>query len=366
MGASVIAAAAGRGRTPIPPIPRPPLGPFPQPMDYDHALPFTPPTGPDLYFYRGNFCGLYMPGAPVIPGGNDRNPNLMMAALLDNYPRDWQKAYLQKYANAGYTHLQRSIGHSLYYGGSVQSHSELSKRAQGDYGLFADEWFIGGEALNRRDENVSYWKPVLAPIIDQLLAAGAIDHACVGWQLDQYNQPGNALIGIIAYIADALPSTIPLYTHWMNEALAWWRIVGRRPDGSEIGEIWTDRFGAFEVANRFDWWRVMGPYLTGGHHQGNCTMARTDPGLYTAKMADTLDYFAGRTDKGNMGQSRRNGVRNFALTAGEYVAQDVFDGTCTELEGDGVGYLLLCMRGWNGSHLSGYVNGARMPDGRRL
>lgn len=371
MGASAIAAAAGGGgRPPRPvPVPRAPLGPFPQPVNYHTTLGFTPPAGPDLHFYRGNFCGLTIPGAPVVPGCNGDNPETIMPCLLDNYPLEFQKTYLNAYAEAGYTHLQRSIGHSLYYGGTVQSHAELSNRAQGDYGLFCDEWFLGGEALKTPDQDAEYWRPILLPIIDQLLAASAIDHACVGWQLDQLNEhrPGNALISIITMVADALPREIPVFTHWMNEALAWWKVIGHRPDGSDIGEIWSDRYGAVEVVNRFTWWYALRPYLTGGHHQGDTTMARTNPKLYTDKMADTLDYFAGRPDKGFMGQSIRSGESvPFSMVAMEYVAQDVFDGDCSELEGDGVGYLLMCMRGWGDSHLGGYGNGARMPDGSRL
>lgn len=359
-----IAAAGGSGgggRPPLPPpVRRAPLGPFPRntPQPYRSTLAFAPPSGPDLYFHRANFCGLTIPGAPDVPGCNHDHPEVIMPCLLDNYPTSFQDQYLKQYAQT-YTHLQRSIGHSLFYGGSVQSHIELSKRAQG-YGLWCDEWFLGGEALKVNDQDATFWKPILDPIIGAMVAAGSIDTACVGWQLDQLNRsaPGNPLISIIAYVAGALPSSIPLYTHWMNEALAWWKTGG---------EIWTDKYQTINVEDRFTWWAAMQPYLTGGHHQGDTTLARTNPGLYQDKLCDTLDYFHGRTDKGNMGQSRRSGTpREFILTIGEDVAQDVFNGDCSELEGDGIGYLLMCTAGWNGAHPGGYNNGARLPNGDQL
>ena len=126
--------------------------------------------------------------------------------------------------------------------------------------------------------------------------------------------------------------------------------------------------GSTNVMNRFTWWWVMQPYLTGGHHQGDTQAALHQTREYQLSMRDTLDYFAGRTDKGNMGKSRRriDEGEDFRLTAFECSGQDQFDGKTSESVGDGVGYALMCTTGFNGSHLTGYGNGARMPDGSML
>lgn len=322
-------------------------------MTYDHVLPFTPPPPRTLEFYRGNFCGLQIPGAPLVPGGSS---DVMMAALLDNYPRDWQDRFLLAYAERGYSHLQRSIGHALHYGHSIAEHIELSQRAQA-VGLFCDEWFLCEEWGFFR-ATVDQWTPIMDPILDELLEADVVDHACVGWQLDKYNAPGNTLIAIIRYVAERIPQDVPLFTHWMNHALAWWKTGG---------EVWTDRYGSIDVVDRFTWWAAMQPYLTGAHHQGNTTEARRDPQLYQDKMKDTLDPFSGHTGKGNMGRSRRGGVeKDFALVAFESTAQDQFDGRCSEDEGDLVGYLLTCTTSYNGKGMSGFGNGSRMPSGDPL
>lgn len=341
---------------PPPLVPRAPLGPFPQPEIYDHVLPFTPPVGRDLWFYRGQFCGIRIPGAPVVPGSNPANPDLVMACLLDNYPREWQEAFLLKYAQDGYTHLQRSIGHSVYYGGSPASHVALSRLAQ-SYGLFCDEWFLGAEAFGDHDQDASYWQPIMDPIIDRLVGEGVVDTACVAWQMDQMQSgaPGNPTISIIAYVAGKLPQSVPLYTHWMNDALAWWRTGG---------QWWTDQYGDRFVHDRFSWWIAMQPYLTGGHHQGNTTLARQNPYVYQGKLRDTLNPF----NDGRMGRSQRNGRDvPFALTVFECTAQDQFDGSCSEDEGDLVGYILTCTKQDGGpGHMSGFGNGARLPSGKAL
>lgn len=339
-----------------PSISRAPLPAFPAGR-FDRVPPVAPPTGPDLLYYRGNFCGIRLPGAPVVPGGPaPSNADLVMACLLDNYPREWQDKFIDRYAGYGYTHLQRSIGHALNYGHSLADFIGLTKRAQAR-GLFADQWLLGAEALNAQDQDAGYWKPILDPIVDALIGAGAIDTACVGWQLDQFNEPGNPLISIIAYVGEKLPQSVPLYTHWVNEALAWWKTGG---------EVWSDKYQTVNVRDRFTWWQAMQPYLTGGHHQGDTTLARTDPTTYQDKLKDTLNPFCGDNGKGPMGRSKRNGDRNFLLTVFECTAQDQFDERCSEDQGDLTGYLLACTTSFNGQGMGGYGNGARNVNGSVL
>jgi hypothetical protein len=354
---------------------RAPLPPYPEPVDYKTVLPFTPPAGRDLHFYRGQFCGLRIPHAPTVPGSNGANPSCIMACLLDNYPPAIQEQFLDLYTAAGYTHLQRSLGHALGYGHSIDAYIALSKKAR-SVGLFCDHWFIANEFPGFQwNADASYWGPILDPYIDQLLDAGVVDLACPSWQMDQVmgGAPGNATISIIAHVAKKLPPAIPLYTHWMNEALAWWRKVGTNADGSDIGEVWSDEYQTIEVHDRFSWWYAMRYYLSGGHHQGNTRMLCKE---YQDRLCDTLDFFGDEDDrdtgKGDMGQSVRSGEpRPFALTVFECSAQDQFDDTpsnahaISEDEGDQRGYILMSTTSpWG--HLRGYGNGARRPDGSAL
>jgi hypothetical protein len=362
------ATPSGGGLGPMwPPVPRAGFGPYPQPIDYKNVLPFTPPAGRDLNFYRGQFCGLRLQNAPTVPGSNAANPSCIMAALLDNYPEDVQEDFLADYVQDGNTHLQRSLGHALGYGHSIESYIALSKKARSQYGLFCDHWFIANEFPGFQfNQDASFWGPKLEPFIDKLLGAGVVDCACPSWQMDQVmmSAPGNATISIIAYLAGKLPPSIPIYTHWMNEALAWWKTGG---------EVWSDQYQTINITDRFSWWYAMRFYLTGGHHQGNTRMLCKE---YQDRLCDTLDYFGdenGRdTGKGDMGQSLRTGTaRPFALTVFECSAQDQFDDTPTnpdaisEVEGDQRGYILMCTTSRWG-HMRGYGNGARRPNGTAL
>jgi hypothetical protein len=350
---------------------RAPLGANPQPVDYYTTLPFHPPPTRDLNFYRGNFCGIRIPGAPTVPGSNGANPECIMACLLDNYPPAIQEAFLQKYIDCGYTHLQRSLSHALGYGNTIESYIALSKKARAA-GLFCDQWLIANEFPGfRHDADWGYWSPQLMPYIKKMLDAGVMDLCCPSWQMDQVmgGAPGNPTISILAGVAKELPTTIPIYSHWVNEALAWWRAVAYGPNG-DVGEVWSDEYQTIEVHDRFSWWYCMRYYLTGGHHQGNTRMLVKE---YQDRLCDTLDYFGGDegrdTGKGDMGQSLRTGEpKPFLLTVFECSAQDQFDDTPTnahaisEDEGDQRGYLLCCTHPKFG-YVGGYGNGARMPDG---
>lgn len=285
-----------------------------------------------------------------------------MAALLDVYPDNIVEQYLETYSGY-YTHLQRSLSHALYYT-SFERFKVVSRRARSK-GLFNDNWLIANEFPGFRfNQDISFWGPLLDPYIDALLGEGLIDSACPSWQMDQVMQgaPGNATISIIAYIAKKLPRSIPLYTHWMNEAMAWWKTGG---------EVWTDPEHwptGILVDNRFNWWWAMQPYLTGAHHQGDTQAALHQTREVQSSLCDTLDYFAGKKDKGDMGRSHRrvDEGEDFRLNAFEETGQDQFNGVTDERTGDSVGYALACTRGFNNSHLSGYGNGARMPDGSIL
>lgn len=333
-----------RGATRPALVKRAPLPPFPAGA-YDRDPPVVP-AGPDRLFYRGNFCGIRVPGAPGVVGGPNftvpgGDTSLVMACLLDRYPLEWQGAFLERYASYGYTHLQMSVGHSAARGQSIDQYVATAKRAQA-MGLWVDHWFLGGgrddgmDTYAKRDQDVRYWKPLLDPWIDALLANEAMDCACVGWQLDQYNVPGAPMQSIIDYLADRLgPHHLPIGTHWVNEAGGWWA------DGG----------------NRFDWWKAQRNKLSWFHHQGDVNLSIPD---YQAKLVDTLNPFG----DGRMGTSGLFGDRPFGLVVYECSAQNQFDEQCSEDEGDARGFLLCCTKAR--TQVSGYGNGARRQDGSWL
>lgn len=328
-------------RIEVPLVQRAPLPQFP-PGSYDKTFPNLGPK--DKLTYRGQFCGLRVAGAPAVPEGvnftTTGQSDIIMAMHLDRYPEEWQHKILETYASYGYTHFQQSLGHSRAYGRTIKEYVATSKLIQ-SYGLFADHWFLGGPG-DPRDADAGYYAPVLQPYMDALKGESAIDTACVGWQLDGYNEPGAKIMSIIDYIASELvPHEIPIGTHWMNEAGAWWKT--------------NDTDG--RPRNRFEWWQWCRGRISFFHHQGSTTI---DIPLYQAKLVDTLAPFG----DGRMGTSGLFGDIPFKLVAFECSAQNQFDQKTTEAEGDLRSYLLCCTKGGHG--VQGYGNGCRSPEGFTL
>jgi hypothetical protein len=330
-------------RAPLPPIPG---GAFSE-GDFSRDLWFEPPKKPDLFWWRGNFCGLHMPNAPWVPGCEAKNQACVMACLLDRYPRTFQDEYLDTYASYGYTHLQRSVGHAVGAGVSVRDYLDLSRRAR-DRGLFLDHWFVAGPDCWGNDckyRDLDFWAPRLDPWIDALISAQVVDAVCVGWQLDGMFKAGDQCKAAIFHVADQfVPHKIPVATHWMNDAGGWWEDDGKQ--------------------DRFSWWREMRGHLSGVHLQLSTPAAGGTMANYQEAIRLVVDPFAGDTGRGVTGRSGLFGDRPYFCTMFEISGQDQFDGVTTEDLGDLVGYLTMCTR--SKMPVSGYGNGARRPDGSPL
>lgn len=345
-----------------PPAPRAPLPPPPAGA-YDRTLPFTPPTEPSVFFYRGNFCGVRVPGVAILEGmsgytlpgwranavGSGMNPPIM---ALDHFRYvaqgrwDDLEQILRTHQAAGYTHLQCSMCHAQLFGLSVDQYVEYCGRVR-QWVPFLDQWGIC-EDQGVKDAEWATWEPRLRPWLDAIHSNGLADLACVGWQLDSFNAPGDPIIGIIKGFANEFtPRGVPVGTHWVNEAGGWWQ-TGGSPQYPN-------------VVDRFTWWQAMRGFLSFFHHQGNVDM---DLGLYQAKLCDTLNPFG----DGRMGTSGLFGDRPYSLVVYECSAQAQFDvGSAhyqTEDQGDQRGFYLVCTHA--ASHAGGYGNGGRYPDGRAL
>ena len=65
--------------------------------------PLTPPVKPFQPCpreYRGNMCGVHIPGLPPIPGGAN-DPTLLLSWFLDRYPQEWRATAYETYRNIG-------------------------------------------------------------------------------------------------------------------------------------------------------------------------------------------------------------------------------------------------------------------------
>ncbi len=346
--------------------PPPPRGPLPaSPPNVDRELWFDIPSGPDKLFYRGNFCGIRVPGVPLLEGMAGRTvapwsenqapfcPPFMAGDVLfyaTHGQWDAVQEYFKVYAADGYTHWQANVCLAVEAALTRDEYFRVCRMAR-DAGIpFLDQWFLGG-VWGERDADAAYWRPIVKPWFDALVAEGLIDCACVGWQLDKFNtglprqiegREQAPIQSIVDMFADWCgPREIPLGTHWVNEAGVW-RVY------------WNGREFEFD---RFRGWKDQRNKVFFFHHQGDVDIPVD---LYQAKLKDTLDPFG----NGRMGTSGLFGDRPFGLVIYECSAQAQFDLRCSEDDGDLRGALLLYTKG--ATHAVGYGNGARRPDGGAL
>lgn len=360
--------------TPPPYQPRPPL-PAPPPGSYDSTLPFEPPATPTRDFYRGNFCGVRVPGIPLLPemsgytvpgwsanadDGRGLNPPIMALDITRYWhlDRGVVRAILDAHATRGYTHLQCSVGHAIAQGLSLKDYLAYCSYAKAIV-PYLDQWFLGGGPWLARDETSDYWRPLLQPWIAPLKAGHLADLACVGWQLDGYNtgdlrtisgynEPYPAIQSIVDYFAEQFTAVgIPIGTHWINHAGGWW---------SESDPYYQNADGTPAPDARFRWWNRQVNKVRYFHHQGDTNMVIPE---YQARLVDTLQPF---------GDGRMGAPNTFSLVIYEYTAQAQFDVDRdyyqTEDQGDQRGFYLACTVA--ASHVGGYGNGARRVDGTWL
>lgn len=325
---AAITAGASAPRCPI--RPRAPLPPFP-PGVYDNTLPFTPPATPDRLFYRGNFSGIWVPDSPKIPDGyNWTLPNapagLIWSPDLWKYPPEWQRTILCDYATRGYTHYLWQWNPALTF----DQYVALARLIK-EYVPFCDCWFLA-KNYEPRDAPGSYYQQKYQELINKLLAAKAVDTACVAFEFDLFN--GVESQSVIDVFANWFaPHDIPLMIHFSTER-TWW---GDYPD-------------------RFAFWQAQAGKLRGIHYQGDVQWTM---GELQARMVDTMNPFG----DGRMGQFSPG--QNYLFVPAEISAMKAFFTPYdTEDLQDQWGYLSNCTRA--NVYSSGYYNGGRMPNGTVL
>ncbi len=352
------AAVLGMSAPAWPPPAREPLPPFPEPSTsqpgapeascwtfdaFDPAvLPFTPPAQPDLDFHRGNVMGVRVPGKPYVGGESSGDPEFLVTWLLYLQSREWQAKILHHYRHVcGYTHID--FHRAAWMGrmedegvpGCTRATAIEQVRQAKAAGLFV--------IVNLAIDNGAPDRSELEPWIRDLAVAG-MDIGCLAWQADQRMGPS----GLCDYIAWAAPVLHGLgckvAVHWINEACAWW--------SDENEDYATCK--TYGVCDRFS---------------------------FQAWATDKIDYhyqqfdvdaplLDSRPGQGGLVGAVRDVLRSLTtqkLVIAEYDMQAEFNWPKERLEryGDLKGRALMAASG-HGKTLSGYLNGARQPDGRVL
>lgn len=275
------------------------------------AVPFKQPFQPAPRYWKGNMCGVRVPGVAPVDGGAD-DPSLVLSWFYDRYNAADRAKIRSAWHYRGYTHVLTSWADSRVFGFSPQqfrdSQIELIQN-----GFFPCPWLASkaydSVAQDARTADIDQVMANIAPIVP--LLRGVLPMACLGGELNLWMQPDQLRDFIDRCAPLWVPGGTRLYVHFSEGYSAW------QPDGGVFADFWNLNVGK----------------IAGVLHQK--VLAQTHDEYYTASggLIDILIRFAG-----NAGVVPDSGFGHpFDLVAMEITAQDQFNGDCTEDEGDALG-----------------------------
>jgi len=347
----------------IPVIVRGPLPPFPPPVNYYTALPWTPP--PDRDYLRGDFWGVEMEGAPMVPGMG-RKYERIFSWFLPKYALDFQQQYLTKYAGYGYTHFLLSYadavgpvdnpGKTPGSGQTLEQFLETCALVK-KYVKYLHVRF-GSKDFQPAGMSPQQWADFVDPVFERLVAAKLVDEVSLGWELNLWNTPGQPLIESLRHLGGlAHAHGISSWEHFSPHYTSWFA------DGDERGRFgWYDDLAGGGV-DGLDY-QTMGPHWS--------------PQMLQARMVDTLYQFGQR---GNDFKLRMEEDLAFWMWDSDTVQVQVDDAvdaagnpvystvSVTPEDANVRGYVSACTIDdvkHTDAKCWGYGNGARRVDGSRL
>lgn len=319
-------------------VPRAPLPPPPQPVDYDHDLWFPPPSvdGKAVAtkrYWRGNFGCVTIPGLPWVPGMASRNYDRLLTGFLGRYPPQWQDIAVNTYAERPYTHFLRWVQDERNGAGvSIPDYVDQCHRIH-DAGIpYVAHSFLS-KTYAPFDDSAEYCRQQFGDLIDALLKAECLDLYSVGFELNLFNSPESvqACIDYFAVERNLTEATDhPGYVHFSSE-VTWW---GR--------------------GNRSLWWDLQRGKLTGLLYQ-------SDP-AWGIRLAQ--EHYRDSTDVAAGFPGRDSGFgHDFDFVALETQLERAFgdNADLDENDLDQMGYYSLCTRGR--IPVMGFGNGCRRPSG---
>lgn len=299
--------------------------------DITVAQPASVPSNPNLRWFRANLCGVRVPGLPAVSGGA-ADASLVLTWFYDRYTVSGDRASIRTaFLAKPYSHFKLSWPDSRSGAGTSVT----------DYVTYAGELksagFYVGHFLSSKDYDTADPAVIMAGLVTVLAAlvtAGAIDWACVGWELSLWLTPTQVQT-LIDDISAAIPG-VPLYVHFQSDYIAF-----QQPGG----------FTA-------DFWNLNVGKLTGLLHQKTLSQ---NGSLYQARIDDGLSRFAGNflfaTDSG-FGHP-------FDYVTYEVSAADQFSGSLTEAQGDAIGKIGILAPAQSGPAgtvpVHGFGNGCTEP-----
>ncbi len=283
---------------------------------------FRPPFRPAPRRWKGNLCGVRVPDLPSVPGGA-ADPELVLSWFYDRYDETDRAVIRVFWRTRGYTHVLLSWPDSRAVGATPQQFRATCRE------LIAAGFFpcvmLSSKVYDPPD--VEGILANIAPVLSLLV--GEVPMFCVGWELSLWLSPTQVqqLIDHLAPQWLAQPGTLG-YVHFEQGYAAF----------QQPGQV-TAAF-----------WQLQVGKLTGLLHQKTLTW---DAEEYQYRLVDILERFSGQD-----GYPSDSGFGHpFDCVAMEISAQDQFNGTCTEFDGDVWGDTALTTPPSHGVEVMGSGNG---------
>lgn len=268
------------------------------------------PAAPNLRWFRGDLCGVEVPGLPAVTGGAV-NASTVLSWFLDRYSPANQALIIATYKARGYTHFLLSWPDSRSGNGqSIAQFVATCQMVQAN-GLYPVV-FLASKDYDGVDPNPASLDAIMAA----LLAGACVPIACVGWELDLFNTPGAPIQALINHVAATLVPTANLYVHF-SQWISSWQANG------QLGSV----FWAANVGK-----------LTGILYQRHLVQ-EASCGDHQAR----LDDFQVRFGNGAAGWPQDSGFGHpFDTVAFESSASPRFDGGLTEAQARARGDQSIC------------------------
>lgn len=274
------------------------------------------PFKPAPRFWKGQMCGVRIPGLPAVEGGA-ADPSLCLSWFYDRYNEPTRARIRADMKAKGYTHWLLSWPDSRAVGTSINGFRALCEE------LIADGFypcvFLCSKDFDPAD--VTAIVVGLAPVLNALV--GVVPMFCIGWELSLWLSPTQVqqLIDAIAPRCLQQPGTL-VYVHFQEGYPSF-----QQPGGT--------------VA---DFWKLQIWKLAGLLYQK--ILAQNDA-QFLDSINDCLERFSGGF----------NMPTGFDFVALELTAMEQFNGKCSEGEGNRVGRLAINAPKVNGVGVSGSGNG---------
>lgn len=285
-------------------------------------IPFTPAPRQ----YRGNMCGIRVPGAPPVPGGA-ADPSLILSWFYDRYPADVRAVIRDAWKGREEVDVLLSWPDSRAVGATPDSFVATCRELVAA-GLRPAVMLC---SKDHDPHNVQGVIQNIDAIYGKLLAERCVHRLCIGWELSLWLSPTDVQTLIDRYGPTALANQVQMFVHFQEGYGSF------QQDGKHFADFWNPNVGK----------------LSGLFHQKVLAQNRNQYQFDSGGLHDILIRFGG----GAGCTADRGDGTPFSLIALEITAMNQFNDGMSEQEGDSWGATAMQTPSSGAASVDGVGNG---------